>query len=104
MAFTGKGAPIAKSNAYRPRLADGRLEQLLANFPAVMLQGPRATGKTTTAARHAAHVVRLDVPAQAAAVRADPDAALRSFPEPLLLDEWQEVRGVDHGGAAAGKR
>ncbi len=59
-----------------------------------MVTGPRAAGKTTTAKRLAQTVVRLDQPAQAAAFRADPDAALRSVPEPVLLDEWQEVPGV----------
>jgi len=33
----------------------------------------------------------LDEPAVAAAVAADPDAALRRAVEPVLLDEWQEV-------------
>ncbi len=60
----------------------------------MLITGPRATGKTTTARRHAASVVRLDRPAEAAAFRADPDAALRAQPEPLLLDEWQTVPGV----------
>ena len=59
-----------------------------------MLTGPRAAGKTTTAARLAATTVRLDQPAQAAAFRADPDAALHAHSEPLLLDEWQEVPAV----------
>jgi hypothetical protein len=59
-----------------------------------MITGPRAVGKTTTAKRLAQTVVRLDQPAQAAAFQADPDAALRSLPEPILLDEWQEVPGV----------
>ena len=59
-----------------------------------MLTGPRATGKTTTARRHAATVLRLDRPAEAAAFRADPDAALRGQPEPVLLDEWQAVPEV----------
>lgn len=56
-----------------------------------MVTGPRATGKTTTAQRHAATVVRLDRSAEAAAFRADPDVALAELEEPVLLDEWQEV-------------
>ena len=63
-------------------------------MPAVLVNGPRAAGKTTTARRHAGSVVRLDSEAQAAAFRADPDAALRGRAEPVLLDEWQEVPGV----------
>jgi hypothetical protein len=59
-----------------------------------MVTGPRATGKTTTARRHAATVVRMDRPAEAAAFRADPDAALAGLDEPVLLDEWQEVPGI----------
>jgi predicted AAA+ superfamily ATPase len=59
-----------------------------------MLVGPRAAGKTTTAARRASSTARLDRAAEAGAFQADPDAALRSLPEPILLDEWQEVPGV----------
>ena len=36
-------------------------------------------------------MVRLDVPAEAAAFRFDADAALSAMPAPVLLDEWQEV-------------
>ena len=79
---------------YRPRLIDDVLAGHLRVFPAVMISGPRAVGKTTSARRQSAAVVRLDQPAQAAAFLADPDAALRDRPEPLLLDEWQEVPGV----------
>jgi predicted AAA+ superfamily ATPase len=79
---------------YQPRLIDERLAELLSEFPAVMVNGPRGVGKTTTAARLAADVVRLDQPAAAAAFRADPDAALRIRAEPVLLDEWQEVPEV----------
>lgn len=79
---------------YRPRRADPRLAELLGTFPAVLVTGPRAAGKTTTAARQAAEVVRLDQPAQAEVFRADPDAALRTRAEPVLLDEWQEVPEV----------
>lgn len=76
---------------YRPRLVDNLLEELLGELPAVMVTGPRATGKTTTAKRHAARVVHLDRPAEAAVFRADPDVALAQHDEPVLLDEWQEV-------------
>lgn len=73
-----------------------------------MVTGPRACGKTTTARRHAQSIVRLDVPAEAEAFAADPDAALRAFHTPVLLDEWQSVpnvlgavkRAVDEGAAA----
>lgn len=79
---------------YQPRLIDRHLAELLAAFPAVLVNGPRAAGKTTSAYQHAATVVRLDQPAQAAAFHADPDAALFGRDEPVLLDEWQEVPEV----------
>lgn len=79
---------------YLPRLVDTLLGELLAELPAVLLVGPRATGKTTTAARHAKSIVRLDRPAEAAAFRADPDSALTGFDELVVLDEWQEVPTV----------
>lgn len=81
-------------SAYVRRLVDRLLDDYAAQLPALMLVGARATGKTTTVARRAATVVRLDVEAQAAAFRADPDAALRGLDEPVLLDEWQAVPGV----------
>lgn len=79
---------------YRSRLIDETAKALLRELPALLFVGPRATGKTTTAARHARTVVQLDRPAEAAAFRADPDAALRGLPEPVLLDEWQAVPEV----------
>jgi uncharacterized protein len=79
---------------YTPRLIDRRLARLFAQLPAILVTGPRATGKTTTAARHARTVVRLDRAAEAVAFQADPDAALRAQSEPVLLDEWQTVPGV----------
>lgn len=85
---------IAVNPAYRPRLADRTLADLLADFPAILVNGARAVGKTTTARQFASDEVRLDQPSQAAAFRADPDAALRSRAEPLLIDEWQEVPSV----------
>ncbi len=79
---------------YHPRLLDGLIGELLGELPAVMVTGPRATGKTTTAERHAASVVHLDRTREATAFRADPDVALREYEEPILLDEWQETPHV----------
>lgn len=79
---------------YIPRLIESRLSTLFEQLPAVLVVGPRAAGKTTTAARWARTVIRLDREAEAAAFRADPDAALAAHAEPVLLDEWQEVPHV----------
>ncbi|MXW95031.1 MAG: ATP-binding protein [Acidimicrobiaceae bacterium] len=77
--------------SYLARLADPLIEELLGALPALALVGPRAAGKTTTAARHARTVIRLDRPAEAGVAAADPDAAIYGREEPVLLDEWQEV-------------
>jgi len=83
---------------YISRLVDSALSEILTTFPAALLLGPRACGKTTSARRAASEVVELDDPRQAAPFRADPSAALQGrlrslgrMPGPLLLDEWQEV-------------
>ena len=86
--------PPRQPPEYCPRLADRRLADLLKTFSAVLINGPRAVGKTTTARQVAATVVRLDDPREAAAYEADADAALRLHREPVLLDEWQEVPAV----------
>src|SRR5579863_416975 len=81
-------------SSYRPRMADLYLAALFADFPAVMITGARAVGKTTTATQHVEQIVRLDQPGVAVAYRADPDAALRRAARPVLLDKWQEVPEV----------
>jgi uncharacterized protein len=91
--------------SYTTRLIDEWLRELFDELPALLITGPRAAGKTTTVGRLAATVVHLDQQAEAEPFRDDPDAALRSLPEPVLLDEWQAVpqvlgavkRAVDQG-------
>lgn len=79
---------------YLPRLVDEPLARTLERFPAVLVTGPRAVGKTTTAQRLTRNVVRLDRAREAEAFRDDPDVALSVIDEPVLLDEWQEVPAV----------
>lgn len=64
---------------------------MLSRHRAVMITGPRATGKTTTAARFAGETVDLLTPAVATAMAADPGVALSDRQVPTLIDEWQVV-------------
>ena len=82
------------TSKYVPRLLDRVLVDLLGDVPAVMLTGPRATGKTTTAQRLARTVIRLDRSGEAAVAAADPDAILLDRRFPILIDEWQVVPSV----------
>lgn len=84
----------AAGSPYSRRLVDGLLDELLMQLPAVLIVGPRAAGKTTTAKRRVKSVVRLDRESEAVAFAADPDSALQAIAEPVLLDEWQSVPGV----------
>lgn len=79
---------------YQARAVDQLIDELFTGLPALMLVGPRATGKTTTASRHARTVVKLDDDLQGAAFRRDPDRSLSAEAEPVLLDEWQSAPEV----------
>ena len=74
---------------YVPRIADGQLTDRLAALGAVVIEGPKACGKTATARRRAASEVLLDVDVEAMrAVAVDPRLVLDG-PSPRLIDEWQ---------------
>ena len=79
---------------YRLRLVDPLIDELFASLPAVLLVGPRASGKTTTAARRASTLLRLDRADVGSAVANDPDAVLADCEPPVLIDEWQVVPSV----------
>jgi len=79
---------------YAPRLVDPLLDELMAGLPAVFVTGPRAVGKTTTAARRASSTVRLDDPRLAEVWSTSPDSLLARLSRPVLLDEWQYVPQV----------
>lgn len=77
---------------YRPRIADGILESKLKTIGAVLIEGAKWCGKTSTAEQHAGSVVYMTDPAKAKqymlAVENDPDYILEGK-TPRLLDEWQ---------------
>ena len=72
---------------YLPRHVDRRLADACAAFPIVVLDGPRAVGKTTTAKRVAASVVEL--PRDRERLLIDAESFLQDLPRPVLIDEWQ---------------
>jgi len=79
---------------YVARHVDAHLDDLLGGLPALMLTGPRGCGKTTTAERRAAAVIRLDDDEQALAFQGDPESMLLAARCPVLIDEWQQVPGA----------
>ena len=74
---------------YQARVVDAELKTRLASTGAVVVEGPKACGKTATARQVAASQVLLDVDANArAAVALAPDVVLAGK-VPRLIDEWQ---------------
>jgi len=79
--------------AYLPRVVDGELSELLGGVAALVAEGAKAVGKTSTASSLAATVHELDDPAQLRIARADPQRLLVGDP-PVLIDEWQRLPEV----------
>ena len=74
---------------YAPRVADEELKQCLAAAGAVLIEGPRACGKTATAHRMAASEVFLDVDQAAQGMIAVNPGLVLEGAAPRLIDEWQ---------------
>ena len=92
---------------YLPRLIDRALENKLKGKGAVLIQGPKWCGKTTTAEQFAKSVLYMDKPerkAQNIQLADISPSTLLEGETPRLIDEWQiapklwdEVRfAVDH--------
>lgn len=74
---------------YTSRIADTELARLLSSTGAVLIEGPKACGKTETARQLSASEILLDVDdAARRALVAAPTVVLDGAP-PQLVDEWQ---------------
>jgi predicted AAA+ superfamily ATPase len=82
-----------RGSSYISRVLDEELQVLLKAVPALALEGPKGVGKTESAARLAATIRRLDVPAELSVVAADPNLALEGL-RPVLIDEWQRFTPI----------
>ena len=78
---------------YSQRIVDAELDELFTQLPALLLDGAKHVGKTSTALQRVTTVRRLDEPGQRALAEASPDEAVRGTGA-VLLDEWQRVPEV----------
>ena len=79
---------------YLSRIADRMLQERLEAFGAVLIEGPKWIGKTTTAEHHAKSVIKLQDPNKAAeylnTANVMPSLLLKGE-KPRLIDEWQDA-------------
>ena len=81
--------PTLTPGGYRARVVEGEVGAALAASPAVIVEGPRACGKTWTGRRFARSEVPFDsVSNYQLAAQVDPAGTLVGA-TPRLLDEWQ---------------
>jgi hypothetical protein len=99
---------------YLARVADKILKERLEAFGAVLIEGPKWTGKTTTAEQQAKSVIKMQDPDLAedyiATAITKPSLLLKGE-KPKLIDEWQDApklwdavrTAVDNAGGAPGQ-
>ena len=77
---------------YKNRIVDGKLQRKLKGIGAVLIEGPKWCGKTTTAVQHAKSVLFMDEPEREKQnlqmAEVNPEKLLDGE-TPRLIDEWQ---------------
>lgn len=79
---------------YQPRVVDAELGHKLEAVGAVLIEGPRGCGKTSTALTRAASAVRLDIEDGLRNAGLVAPQVLLPGARPRLIDEWQLVPAV----------
>lgn len=82
---------------YLNRIADKMLKERLEAFGAVLIEGPKWTGKTTTAEQQAQSVLKLQDPDKADEylfTAATKPSLLLKGKQPRLIDEWQDAPAI----------
>ena len=77
---------------YRKRIADILLEEKLEAMGAVLIEGPKACGKTTTAEQHAKSILYMDDPSSISQNLQLAETNVKRLLQgdvPRLIDEWQ---------------
>lgn len=80
--------------SYKPRIADVQLTNALRRIGAVLVQGPKWCGKTTTAEQASSSVIYLDDPEKQSLYNQTAEINIRALLQgetPRLLDEWQLI-------------
>lgn len=86
-----------KAKSYKPRIADAILSRKLAGMGAVLIEGPKWCGKTTTGEHHAKSVIYMDEPTSRNTILSQFEinpGFILDGPTPRLIDEWQIVPKV----------
>lgn len=82
------------SMEYKNRIADKLLRDKLEAMGAVLIEGPKACGKTTTAEQQAKSIIYMDDPVKQEQYKQMAQTNIRFLLEgetPRLIDEWQHV-------------
>lgn len=83
---------VENIDGYRRRIADKLLEEKLDAMGAVLIEGPKACGKTTTAEQQAKSILYMDDPEQMKQNLQLAETNIRRLLQgdtPRLIDEWQ---------------
>lgn len=79
---------------YRPRIVDAELRNKLGSVGAVVIEGPKASGKTATARQQSRSEVLLDVDVNARQAASIEPSLILEGATPRLLDEWQTLPSI----------